>query len=498
MIETPSCQNSEHTAQHILDNHRFVRAVGCCQPIRANILTSFGAHVSPRDALILIIDNRFRIVALALLAGIVATVVSFALPKSYTSEAKLAYVRGMTDNTAYIYTKAELVKSTRIAEAVAPRLNPPLSTSQLLRKLSVVALPPSYALAIRATDTDPNRAAAICNEVALQYVRNAREDLATAGDSSLSDIAAAMTALEAEIDGLRKRAGKDAASTPRLAELEKSYAQLTETRERVRRERLWTTPSVSVASQATASRMPSAPHPLSNGLAGLLGGAMVGCVLAGLGYQLRSAIWSADEVRSSIGGPMLAAFEASPAADPIDSEEATRLMLSLRAMLPRIARTGRILVTSPGDEHIAPVATALQRAIASSAGNAKATWLQTAELEADRTAWMEPAPDKVYFAAAPGMMVHSATLELAERADVILMVVHADSTERGLMRDAGSALTAMCVGSASCVIGVPPGFTGIRYMRRTGQQKAALAGLVWLRTGEVREASAPTAGNESK
>jgi tyrosine-protein kinase len=130
-----------------------------------------------------IVRRRWRVVLACLLLGLAAAgVVTYLTPREYSSDVTL-YVslegRADSSDAAYqasqiakerVVSYAPLLQDERITQPVIDRLQLPMTAAQLARQITVTVQPDTVVLSAAVTDTSPDRAAAIANGLAEEFV----------------------------------------------------------------------------------------------------------------------------------------------------------------------------------------------------------------------------------------------------------------------------------------------------------------------------------------
>ncbi len=141
-----------------------------------------GGNVSVNEAL-RIVRERWRIALVCLLLGLLGAGAALAVvPRQYEADVTL-YVslqgRADTSDSAYqasqlakdrVVSYAPLMRDERITQAVVDQLKLPMTAEQLASHLTVTIQPDTVVMTEAVTDTSPERAAAIANAVAQQFV----------------------------------------------------------------------------------------------------------------------------------------------------------------------------------------------------------------------------------------------------------------------------------------------------------------------------------------
>ncbi|MDQ2706836.1 MAG: polysaccharide biosynthesis tyrosine autokinase [Actinomycetota bacterium] len=130
-----------------------------------------------------IVRERYRVVLLCTLLGLLGAAAAVALiPREYASDVPL-YVslvgRVETSDQAYqanqlakarVASYAPLMRDERITQAVINRLQLPMTAEQLAKHITVTVAPDAIVMVETVTDTSPQRAAAIANAAAEEFV----------------------------------------------------------------------------------------------------------------------------------------------------------------------------------------------------------------------------------------------------------------------------------------------------------------------------------------
>jgi len=138
--------------------------------------------VSVNEAL-RIAGERWRIVLICLLLGLFGAAAALAvIPRMYSANATLyVSLQGRADNSDSAYqanqlakdrvvSYAALMRDERVTQAVVTQLKLPMTAEQLASHLTVTIQPDTVVMTEAVTDTSPERAAAIANAVAQQFV----------------------------------------------------------------------------------------------------------------------------------------------------------------------------------------------------------------------------------------------------------------------------------------------------------------------------------------
>lgn len=130
-----------------------------------------------------IIGERWRVVLICLILGLLGAAAALAvIPREYSANVTI-YVslqgRADTSDEAFqasqlakdrVVSYAPLMRDERITQAVVDQLKLPMTAAQLASRLNVTIQPDTVVMTESVTDTSPERAAAIANAVAQQFV----------------------------------------------------------------------------------------------------------------------------------------------------------------------------------------------------------------------------------------------------------------------------------------------------------------------------------------
>ncbi len=233
----------------------------------------------PEEYLRIILHRWWLIPLLALSAALVAYFYTDAQPRTYTSSSTLSVTAEPLDQQNDIAAKNRLaplkpiITSGEIASRAAqrPELQPyHLDAGTILSKLAVAHSPDTNTIQIAATDSDPNRAAAIVNAIAAAFIGYVNED-----NARLQELFPRFTQFGTPI----VLPNGTLAPIIRL-----NIAQL---------------------GQAGPAAKPSAPRPKLNAAAAAILGAALALVLAFALEYLDDTVRSPEEVRRHLGLPLL-------------------------------------------------------------------------------------------------------------------------------------------------------------------------------------------------
>lgn len=270
-----------------------------------------------------------------MIGGFAAAMVSSQQPSLYSASATLLLNPGTTNASASaIRTDQDLaatyslwITSRPVLERAAKELDLPGGASFLGGRVSASPVPGTLFIIISASDTDPERAAAISNTVAKTFILHVQDQAATENeqiltniDSQIEDTREQMTALDDEISQLENGdTTLSAATRERITTLQTSRDQLAEDLSHLQT----TARSIDVELASAQTRMsvsspafaPGAPYAPATGRAIMLGviagiALAVGAIL--LLEYLDNTVRSSDEVVQLLKAPMLATVATAP------------------------------------------------------------------------------------------------------------------------------------------------------------------------------------------
>lgn len=235
------------------------------------------------------------------LAAVAAFAMSASSPKKYDGAAKLMIENGQpadvvldrtvarsTDPERDINTSVALVKLETIARRVNERLNLNLPPFQLLQRVSVATQGNSNVLVIKARDRVPERAAAIANTFAREYVAF-RESSARAAYHEAAEVA------NTQFESLSP---KDQQS-PEGRNLDQQATEL-------RIAATLQTGGVQLVDAAKVPTTAATPNPKMNALIGAFLGFLVGSILAIMSQFADRRLKDEDDIESLVDLPVLA------------------------------------------------------------------------------------------------------------------------------------------------------------------------------------------------
>ena len=273
------------------------------------------------DYLQLIKRNWKVLIALPLLLAVGAFLNSNRQPKQYQSTATVLLKPNDPNErfgTANVGSATELANSSRIvkslasiadgpevAEAAAGILGNGVTTAQVQSAIGVTTSTDSNIMKIKAVTGDPERSAAIANQVAAAYIDNRRM-------SSIRGLNRATQKLTVQIDKLQERIKElgrqpeGAAITAELQTAQTQFQELSARRGQLDIDAELKRGEAEVIASARASSSPISPKPLRSAMAGLVVGLILAAGIALLKDRLDVRLRSRDEAEELSGLPTLA------------------------------------------------------------------------------------------------------------------------------------------------------------------------------------------------
>ncbi len=273
------------------------------------------------DYLQLIKRNWKVLVALPLLLAVGAFLNSNRQPKQYQSTATVLLKPNDPNErfgTANVGSATELANSSRIvkslasiadgpevAEAAAKILGNGVTTAQVQSAIGVTTSADSNIMKVKAVTRDPERSAAIANQVAAAYIDNRRT-------SSIQGLNRATSKLTVQIDKLQARLTElgrqpeGAAITAELQTAQAQFQELSNRRGQLDIDAELKRGEAEIIGSAKASPSAISPKPLRSAMAGLVAGLILAAAIALLKDRLDVRLRSRDEAEELTGLPTLA------------------------------------------------------------------------------------------------------------------------------------------------------------------------------------------------
>ncbi len=284
--------------------------------------------VDLREYARVVFRHKWLIIQVTLVAAVAAATVSYVQTPVYTATAQLvssppdvsgvlsgSNVRAFSQDPARrIATQVELFKSVEVARIAAEKIGYRGKPQALSDKVKASAVGQTDVIEVSATDTDPERAAAIANAMADAFVAfQASRSLATIqtltkqiGDR-LQSAKADLDRLDAEFRAVlnsKKPGNAEALTAQRDAALEE-YTSLKQKYDDLQIQASLQQDSAVVSERAAVPVGPSAPRPIRNtALAGVLG-LLLGIGLGFLRERLDDSVNSKERIEDAIGAPLL-------------------------------------------------------------------------------------------------------------------------------------------------------------------------------------------------
>lgn len=264
------------------------------------------------------------ILLLAVLGGAAAFAISVFTPPTYEASTTVLINQApgtLPDEQAVLSgqrvaaTYAELLHQRPVLEAVITNLGLTTNPDQLEKQLTVTPVRETNLLVLSVRDSDPQRAAAIANEIVAVFVQQNLENQASRYAGQLASLEAAIQQSQADIDNTKARlealssatSEEDKAERNRLEELlvqqNGNYNALRQSYEDVRLSEAKTTDKVTVVESALPGKMLTSP--IRNMLMGALIGLMASVGIVILIEYLRETVKSDVEIKQITGAPTL-------------------------------------------------------------------------------------------------------------------------------------------------------------------------------------------------
>ena len=220
-------------------------------------------------------------------------------------------------------TYQKLVENRAVLNGVIAALNLPLTPDQLAAQVTSSADGDTQLLIVTVSDTDPEMAAAIANEVATQFAAYVRETSTSADGQTLDQINAAVTEIESQIESTQEtiavlQAGTNANSVAvqdqisalntSLATYQVSYASLITQRSEEQLRQLMSVDRVKLYEAAYAPGAPYSPVLMVNLILALMAGLIIATAVVVLLEYLDNTVKANADFLELTGGPLLAAI----------------------------------------------------------------------------------------------------------------------------------------------------------------------------------------------
>jgi non-specific protein-tyrosine kinase len=216
-----------------------------------------------------------------------------------------------------LQTQVQLMQLRSLAETAVRKLGLKESPDALLSHVEVLAAGQTNVVLIRATDTDPQRAANVANEMASAYVAWSRGTKRESIKAAADEVQVRLDQARADILTLGKKIVNtrtldkngnivhDDALQAELTIATNLYATLAEKLETLRVSEQLETGAGRVVATAVANPSAISPKPMRNSMLGLVAGLVVGIAMAFLVEYLDNTIKSTDEAERLYGAPVL-------------------------------------------------------------------------------------------------------------------------------------------------------------------------------------------------
>ena len=218
-------------------------------------------------------------------------------------------------------TYQKLVKNREVLSAVIESLQLQMTPDELAGQIASTADGDTQLLLISVTGTDPELAAQIANEVAIQFSTYVRETATSSDGKTLEQIDATITQIEAEITTAEAKiaelqAGPNATSqsvldqistlNATLDQLRPTYATLITTRSEIQLRQAIAVDPVKVYETAFPPTAPFSPNLVVNLILAMIGGLIIASGLVILLEYLDNTVKTTADFVEITGGPMLA------------------------------------------------------------------------------------------------------------------------------------------------------------------------------------------------
>lgn len=274
-----------------------------------------------REYIQVIRARKWVIVQAVVIVTLTALIVSLMMPKTYEGTAQVLITEKDAASAILgdalplssqperaLQTQVQLMMVRPVAEVTIKKLDLRTTSDELMKRVSVSAVPQTSIIQVTVTDPTPRVAASIANAIAEEYVRSSR-------DARRASVAAAADEVQRRLDDAKREIldlGKKIADSKNADDLQAqlqiatgTYSTLAEKLEQLRINEQLETGSGRVISSAVPDMQEVSPRTYWNVLLGLVAGLMLGFAMAFLEEHLDSTIKSADEVERIFGAPAL-------------------------------------------------------------------------------------------------------------------------------------------------------------------------------------------------
>lgn len=275
-----------------------------------------------RDYLNVIRARKWVIIQAVLIVTLTAVVASLIQAPVYESDAKVLISE--KDAGAAIFgtvlaefssqperglqTQVQLVQMRPLYEKTIRQLGLGITPKQFAKKVTVKAIGQTNVIQVVAKDTDPERAAAIANALAGEFVSWSREYQRTSLRTAADEVESRLGEAESRILEIADRIDAEGKSDELEAELGialSAYTTLAEKLEQLRINEELQSGSGVVVSPAAIADEPVEPSPMRNGALGLAVGLLFGLGMAFLYEYLDNTVKSSEELERLVEAPIL-------------------------------------------------------------------------------------------------------------------------------------------------------------------------------------------------
>lgn len=307
------------------------------------------------------------IVATIVIAGATALIASAVWPRSYAAEAQVIVGPPLSGNVIdynqlltaeqLSRTYAQAAQTTTVAASVIERLGLDETPEELLKVVSATASQNTPIVIISAQASSADAAASLANAFAEELVaqsdtiQGTDEEVGRLLDEQIATVTTQIQAVEQQLLELQQveklTAAELAAATAlsgQLVTLRSTLASLLATKASL------ATNTVSVLDRALPPTTPSSPKTSLNVVLGLVLGAVLGLILAAALTMLDDTIKSGDDVRETLGLPVLGAIGPMVGASKRDPIYGLAMLLYPRSSAAEAFRSLRASVDFLGSD----------------------------------------------------------------------------------------------------------------------------------------------------
>lgn len=215
-------------------------------------------------------------------------------------------------------TYVTLLYKRPVLEAVIANLKLNTSTAQLAKRIRVTTVRETQLIEVTAEDTDPQRAAAIANEIVRVFSQQNRELQASRYTATKQNLFEELLRVQADIDTTQTRLDELKSATSRddvternrlritLDQHRSSYTALLKSYEQVRGAAARTVDNLNVVEPAEPAQTPIRPRVILETVLGSVTGVIVGLGLMFLIAALDRSVKSSRDIEELFGAPVLA------------------------------------------------------------------------------------------------------------------------------------------------------------------------------------------------